>query len=282
MSTVTGRPSPLLRSAHEVRESERNRRERAELLHASRLAARTIMTNLMPLSQNLQGAIDRYREVSKRWDDRLALHQRSFAEYYREGSAALLYKLELSARPSNPGDPIGGELCSTERPFSALAVLRKKTLNPADTEVGDQQFVFVDVVELLEGKEHVTIPSLVRLYLIDHERSDGGQERLVWSFAKRLFEVAPRGIDWELFLPVSYRLPANFSPKVVECRTQVVQGIAEREAHFDGKFLDCFNPNEVIQGILATVDGNVVDTRITKCPQVGFKVVDVLLGPFEL
>ena len=241
-----------------------------------------IMPLLKPKSQALQRAIDGYLEAAKGWNDHMALHQRSFAEYYCEGNAALVYKLELSVPPSNPDDPFCSYVQCGNTVLSAFAVLHKQVLDPAGLNIGNQQFMLVDVIELVEGIQHVTVPSLVGLYIVNDQRSNSDEERLVWSSSKKLFEASPVGIDWEILLPFGrHRLPAYFAPHIVNCRSQVVQRVSEDQADFKWKTLCHLDPHKVIERVSVTIDTNSVETTFTERLQAHVKIMDVFLGPFE-
>jgi hypothetical protein len=238
---------------------------------------------LEPRPQTLQESVHRYLEAAKRWNDQMALHQRSFAEYYCEGSAALIYQLELAVFSSNPDGSFSTEIPFRDSVLSAFAVFHKHMLDFAHVKMGDKQLVLVKVVEPIEGIESVSVPSLIGLYLVKDQGANADEERLVWSSSEKLFKQSPVGIDWELFLPSGrYRLPANFSPRVVDGRSQVVQSVAKNQADVNGNSFDNFDFNEVIERVSITVNKNSVDATFTENLKVRVKVIDLLLGPFEL
>jgi hypothetical protein len=238
---------------------------------------------LDPRPQTLQESINGYLEAAKSWNDKMALHQRSFAEYYCEGSAALVYQLELAVLPSNPDSSLGPESLFRDSVFSAFAIFHKQMFDLAELEMGNQQLVFVKVVEPIEGVKSVSIPSLVRLYIVKDQGSNADQERLVWSSVEKLFKQSPLGIDWELLLPFGrYRIPSNFSPRVVDCCSQVVQSVAKDQADVDGDAFDDLDLNQVMKGVSAAINKNSINATFTETLKVRVKIVDLLLGPFEL
>lgn len=147
----------------------------------------------------------------------------------------------------------------------------------------DQDTVFVCVVEVTEGIEHI-IPSLIRFYFIDDQVDKTFADPLYLSVANHRFHTLPSLLDGKGNVGTGL-LPAQndqLKHHMIQCRAQVMDSIPDNQSDvirrvgntsdFEGK------PFEIV----IVLDRDTVEVRIDERIQHIVKVNDVLISAFEL
>jgi hypothetical protein len=228
-------------------------------------------------------AANKFRELVKRWDNRLTLEGKSLAEEYKNLSFSVVCDLAIS----DFGQSLNGASTTRNNPMPqpnrAFAVFNANARDKTDIPHWNQEPVLVKNVEFVQGPNG-RIPSTVRVYL--------GGDKVRYSDRGSLYLSAIDG---------SYKFIAGFSKREsseivvfsqspkhylvnreIERSFEVVNGIADDEAKTWRNHLSNFGFDLFISSNRVTVNTQDVDPSSSKNLDVGIQVCDVLLGPFNL
>jgi len=236
-------------------------------------------------SETLDRARDFLGNPRERWDDRLRLEGKSYVEQYRDGRMAIVLHLEILPVQTLQSDPAGG-IEENRRLLDCYSVLVLKAdiANSHKLDDWDEKLVFIRNVEFVKSPEG-RIPSLVGFYRIENEVVDSRSDLLLMQSAiNGCFKLLPRVANWKLGMAVNDSTASNdnFGIQNVQCASQVVQRIPD---YYGGSFY--IEPMSQIQAkpdplTSVFLDRNLVEVRLNKSFESRFKVVDVMIGPFNL
>ncbi|MGC2610794.1 MAG: hypothetical protein WA320_12015 [Candidatus Sulfotelmatobacter sp.] len=241
--------------------------------------------------ESINRARHAFRNFVERLNDRLTLVGNSYVEYYRKGRMALILRCELSFPTKFD---VKARFLSEDRPFVdkriAFIVLKAKVGKPHHIEYWEQQLMFVEDVQIVQGPNGA-IPSLVGLYdiqeEIDNQRDSGisGETLLFQSAINSTYQLLPLVANWKPCPMVGFSGRDGFKSLVVENiqgAFEIVQGIADDEStarHIESRFVD-LKSNAVAPSVFLDADG--VKIRLGESLQQLIQVTDVLHGPFNL
>ncbi|MEX0802031.1 MAG: hypothetical protein WD688_01730 [Candidatus Binatia bacterium] len=218
-------------------------------------------------------------ELRERWDNRLVLERCSLWEEYRRGRLSVACYLERRAGHDHSefaSGMHGG--AAIGQPISVL-IFRVDPRNGLDRDDGDEELVFVEVVELGDLPES-KIPSLVRLYHIENMRGELGRGFLYRSEIMRGYKVLP-------FFAYRERDPVVVFPdevrgNIVERGAQIVHDVANQERNFGWRRGERVELQEIAAGLRVLLNMNFAEVRLKKPLQDRFDSLDVVVGPLDL
>jgi len=231
----------------------------------------------------LHNARHELRQIMQRWDDRLTIENLSFAENYIEGRLSLIcdievgvsrYHIQFSSLPNNKVNEL--------KAITSL-VFGTCPNKSGDRGDGDQQLMFVHDVEVVKCAQGV-IPSLVRFYRIDDNVDDGTGRSLYFPAIDGFYKFVTRVPKVELRLPVGCVSSQgdDLVSHQVQGRAQVVNCIANNQGNFTGHLLSGLELQDIISTIRVSLDVKTIEVRLEKCQENALKLIDVLVGPFDL
>jgi len=231
----------------------------------------------------LHDARDELRQLMQRWDNKLTFENLSLVEKYGEGRCSVVLKLDVasgrcyyvqySARTDTK--------CAVYKPRTTdYRVHISKFSNRHDWY---QELVFVSNVESVESAKGI-IPSLVRLYGVKDEIYDVGTCDLYFSTINSSFKFLPRIFDWEMRPLGRYSASHghNIAGHDVQGGAQVMDGIADDERYFTRQRLGHFEFEDVASRIRLFIDAHSAEVGLDECAKYPVKLIDVLVGPFDL
>ena len=230
----------------------------------------------------LDGARDELRQLMQRWDNRLTLERLTFAERYREGRLAVALELEFAGHRQH----IYFTACVDSK--GAIGECRRSCTTVDVRQRGNadnrrQPEMFVTDIQAVQDEDGITIPSLVRLYDVEDQSNDIGASHLYLSAIKGGFQFLPVGTDWEL--DVFRAAPGafdEFDRHVVKHGAKVMEDVAKPQLDFIGYWLRHCERQDVNARIRIVLDRQTVRIRLQEFGELPIKLVDVLIGPFDL
>jgi hypothetical protein len=234
----------------------------------------------------LNDVANKLNEINKRWQNKLTLCGQSLVEKYREGRLTLVCDLEISSS-------VAGDIGSMDSPslnkhgesgkLIASIVLQTNSLQHSNVYHWKQEPVFIEDVQFVQSPEGV-IPSLVRFYDIHDEVSDCFGGLCYQSAFDGSFKFIPGFAEWKSRMGV---VPSEFEKNnivngKVESTFQIVKGISDDGNHVTWKGLSHLELQKALSRIRVFLDAKAVVVTCGEADKSGLKVVDVLLGPFNL
>ena len=264
-------------------------------------------------------AVHKLRELGQKWNDRLTLDNRWFSERYLKGEIeiglilgknggqdspylAAVLKNTQSSIGLQPNRSIDHELLCVAgqdaiQPDSHVAALKAGNVrsfeglngverlprrhNSAEREGSyKQETVLVEIVQLMEYPKH-TVPTLVRL---------DGLKEFYESRAELLFFGKVSGFVFGRSLADGKLSPLVRLPSVgfvclprqmIECASQIVECVPGNEGERDGCIASHFDPMDFVSRLRVTLDSESIRVLVPECPHSRFKILDVLVGPFD-
>jgi hypothetical protein len=233
-------------------------------------------------------ATDDMRELAERWQDCLTVERHTIAENYAEGRLSLICDLNILA----PDTRVDGDVRVDHCPLShsevfASAIFAVDRPNVRNVFLRDQEPVLVFNVESVQSPDRMAQTSLVRLYRLHDEVEDGFGSPL-----PLLFQSAINGIY--KFIPgradrkVSVRVPAsrgiefNVAHHEVESAPEIVDRIADSQKHAVWGDVIHADLKDAISSLGIVLDQNTVRVSLGELSRLQMKIVDVLVGPFDL
>jgi hypothetical protein len=230
----------------------------------------------------LHNARHELRQLMQRFDDSLTLENLSFVEDYIKGRLSLLCDLEIGLNRYH--------INLTALSYSKAKV---KTITPIifgvypdksnDIGNGDQQLMFVHDVKIVKSTQGF-IPSLVRLYRIDDKFYDGGVRSLYFSAVDGFYKFVSCVSKGELRLPVRCASSQgdNLTGHQVQGRMQVVDRISNNQGNLPRHIIGSFELKDILSILRVYLDVKTIEVRLEKCEENALKLIDVLIGPFDL
>jgi hypothetical protein len=223
---------------------------------------------------------DRMRVAGKRFR---YVHKASrvlILDSYLRGELALFFHVQ----PAFKLDDVRGNLKisggAVSRPSFAVLVNHANAVNMSSRKNGEKQPMFVSYVKNVNGPNSL-VPSIARLYRVDHQTEEIGAGSVYLSLHKRTFKLID-GLAHGKFRPITdesgKQLFDGLEPSIVEGAIKIVDGIAEHQSYFteSGRIAEIVNEN------FATSFRINLDSRMAsfvKRDDAIFDIEDVLIGP---
>ena len=257
---------------------------------------------LAPLAVRLKrvdDTINKLRQLSQRWDNRLVLEGFPLTKLYLDGRVAIALIVDVSggAGPdvSSPLDnsPIGGHNSTDgenrawrNRRRVLFLILSDANNNViGDNDRGDEHAVLLHSVKLVESNETRVAPSLVRFYDISNYQREIGRGSLYKSVTTGSYEVVPVATKREIGSFSDSRLAfKNLSGDEIKGCTEIVNDIPNDRGNNFRKALGS-NYRDMVafaSGSAILVGASGINVLLDKASEPRFKLVDVLVGPFDL
>lgn len=234
----------------------------------------------------IKNAANGLRKLAERWDNRLSFEWLSFPEKYLEGRLRIALEFEWAGVC---GKPHYVEYSAFSNAKSAVvhrsaAYCQVYVRKPRGPDGGDEQTVLVGDVEVVQPA-YIGVPSLaVGPYCIDDDVDDGRLEGLHFSalngaykflggFGKRKFCV----FSGDLF--VGNQQVADHQ---VERGSQAVDGITDDCGGLARGWCGDPHGEDVISRFRPILDIDGAKVAVDVGRELGVKLTDVLVGPFDL
>jgi hypothetical protein len=241
------------------------------------------------LSDGLQESLERLhnqQNVAKIHIQRLRyVHEASrlnILDSYMSGELSLLcdvrafYKVDYVGRSLKISSSESGE-------FFADFILYLNSINIPLREYGDQQSMFVSIVEIVNGPNGV-IPSLARLYVVNHEIEQtptSGVYVSLFQHTLKFFEGFANGKFSPIIDVSGNQLLNRLQPRIVEGASEVVDSISNHEGEIieNGDII-----KSMYQSLCTILRVNLNDSGISlmKRKDASFDVANVYIGPINL
>src|SRR5258706_4214653 len=162
--------------------------------------------------KRVNDTIDKLRQLSKRWDNRLVLEDFPLSKHYLDGRIAIALIVDVSkgAGAGRSAFLDNGSICGRDADNhenitgrDCRRILFLILSNPGNDVVrnryrGDKHPVLIHSVKLIDGVEAPVAPSLVRFYDISDYRREIGCGSLYKSIATGTYEVILRATKREI------------------------------------------------------------------------------------
>ena len=239
--------------------------------------------------ENLLNAIDsathEMREIAQRWQDRLTVDRHSIAENYANGRLSLICDLNILV----PESGVDRNLRVDQRPLGdsevfASAIFAVDRPNVRNVLLRYQEPVLVFDVECVKTPEGFSAPSLVRLYGIHDEVDDCFRGLLFQSAITGDYKIIPGVVDRELGVhgPNAQSRKLDIVHDEVEGAHKIVDHIPnDKQKTLRGSLIRA-DLKGAISGLSIILDQNTVRASVGELPRLSVKIVDVLVGPFDL
>jgi hypothetical protein len=250
--------------------------------------------------QNVDDAANEFGDLAKRWNNRLILEGFPLSKLYLDGRIAIALVVDIGPC-ANPGlpryldhGPVGRD--DTRKHKGGAGGANRRVifliLANSDSEIigfidcGDKHPMLVHSVKAVDGPEPVVPLSLVRFYDISNFQREIGRDSLYKSVLFAFYEGLPRILLREIssgrvIFPASDNDCAGY--KIKGC-SEIVNSVAYDRGdvlteHRMPSYEDCV---AFASGILVLVGASGIDVRLDQIVEPRFKLLDVLVGPFDL
>lgn len=241
-------------------------------------------------SKRLHDALDFARELAKRSNDVLSLENVHFAKRYREQKL----KIHVHLSRGHDGSP---QFCAVvygiQRSESLDVNLTRETVRPMrggfgpepngiDSIVGgDEEPVLVYVVDQVEKAQKI-VPTFVRFDLLEKAH----KSLTLGLFCSSKFGIQKVGgrVDPESFaIDKRAELRAvDLSPEKVEGGAKIVNGISSDTSPSGREFPGDAGKHHQLPRLRIVLSDDGIWVGLSKGFDLGFEIVDVLYGPFDL
>ncbi len=258
-------------------------------LELDRAAQAVDSLGLLGGDENALDAIDRatneMREIAERWQDRLTVERHSIAENYADGRVSLICDLNILAPDTRVDRDAGMDHC----PFGhseifATAIFAVDRPDMSNVFLRDQEPMLVFNVESVQTPQGFAYCSLVRLYRIHDEVDDCFGGLLFQSTIDGNYKVIPGRANRKMSVrvPRSSSLEFNVAHYEVKRASEVMNGVSNNEEDSFWNGFICADLEEAISSLRIVLDRDTVRASLGKLPRLSVKIVDVLIGPFDL
>jgi hypothetical protein len=233
----------------------------------------------------IDSAADEMREIAERWQNCLTVERHSIAENYAEGRLSLICDLNILVPDARTDRNVGVNHCPlNDGEVFASAIFAADRPNVRNVFFSDQEPVLVFNVESVKSPEGLSYSSLVRLYSVHDEVEDCFGGLLFQSTVDGSYKFIPGRANRE----VSVRIPGsgciefNVAHCKIESTSEIVDCIPNSEKHSVWGNLIHADLKDAISSLRIILDQNAIWVSIRELPRLQIKVVDVLVGPFDL
>jgi hypothetical protein len=231
---------------------------------------------------SIHDAADQFRELNERWNNRFTLQGQSLVEKYREGRMSVVCDFEFSrtAKWSRGAISCNGDIA--DNPVVSL-VFCAKTEDRSYLYDWKQKPVFVEDVDIMQGPQGV-IPSSVRFYDIHDEVKDVFGGLLYQSAIDASYKFIPRFKEWKYSVIVvpSKSSKVDFVNSKVQSALEVVRGISNDKSNVSWQGFSYIELDAIVSGLKILIGAKRVKITSSKSQDFRVKIIDVLLGPFNL
>lgn len=239
------------------------------------------MDDLEIAREDSQSATNSYLAFAEHWHDVHTLLRNLRSEDYRCGRLALIYHLHLSVSPAM--DYVS-EASEAGIESFAVAIFTANTFNPSDLKLRNKKPVLVANIELMDEVNCLSIPSLVRLYLVKKCPTHVSDGSLFYSVTDKLFKMHSGWEDRKVICPpiLSRRVSVGqLEPSVVKSSSEIMNRVPHDKGKIVGNGFRREYLERFISGFRIALHGDFVNTALTELPNAKVEIVDVLFGSFE-
>ncbi|MCF6113883.1 hypothetical protein [Mesorhizobium muleiense] len=230
-------------------------------------------------SEKLDRFVRGLSHIQKRWENALSAKQIMLWKGYLDGDFSVMLIFDIVSEVGKSTRPDERCIGYLERRPARSNGRVGDLVNPY---CGDDQIVFVDLVELGDGPQNVVASSLpVRLHLIKNERLNFWEGHRYWRLIDGVFDVFPRFVEGERAETLPARCAPKCHPDMIERRAQIVDCIADDEGDIQTNFAK-IGKIKVRTTIRLFGNGDSVGFITPDLIFGRFKLVDVAIGPFDL
>jgi hypothetical protein len=221
-----------------------------------------------------------FRHLNQRVHDREAFKRLPLVEQYARGGLAVICYLQGRGGLDTLNNALSGHSKTAIAHTVTIALIyRVNVINFGDEKNGNEQSVFVDVTEFLNGPNR-RLPGIVRAYLVKDDRCQLGHGLLYNSIGLGSFYVVPF-FAGRVIQPFGL-IVEKFSKDVIKRRTETVDRIADDERRFGWESLNNSEAKDILSGIALSFAEQLPKVRLEEHIQGRFKLLDVAIGPFNL
>jgi hypothetical protein len=227
-------------------------------------------------------AADKLGKLKESWDNRLTLRGQSFHEQYIRGRMAVILNVDFSdAVPVNRRFPCTRNE-STKYPVASIVFNVNGNHGRQFVDL-NQLDVLVRNVQIVQGPEGV-IPSRVRLYGVFKESDDLFRGMLYFSLCDAVFKSLLVRVDrkFEVLEPSLSFHKHGIADCEIKSTVQIVEGISQDRVDIGWKGFSNLELQHMLSGFRILADSQAVVVRCEKSMKAVPKLMDVLLGPFNL
>lgn len=235
--------------------------------------------------QLLDNSRNKLRELSARWDNRLAIEGQSLAKLYIEGRISLVCYLDVSiARDAMGSNPIPHQSPVSEFHFAAIVKPNANTGDVAEIGGIKQSPMLVFDVEVVQMDKGLSIPSTVWLDVHKQTVENVPGNLLFQSALNRRYKFIPAFIDGEFSVlsVLSAFRPLNVTDSQIQRAAQIVNNITEDHADRIQSFVMLANLKKIAGAIRVMLYERDVKVSIAESADFFVHLRDVLFGPFDL
>ena len=244
--------------------------------------------NQISESLRLQEALERLNDAKNRsriFDQRIRYaHEASrllIIDAYVSGELSILCEIQALCKIDDIRRPLKSADSPSRCGFAQL-ILHLNSLNMPLCENWKEQPMFVSVVETVHGPDGV-IPSLARLYLVNHEIEESRTGSVYVSLSKLTLYFFDGFVDGELgaATDVGGHQPLNcLQPRVIESASQIVNSIANQKSQVikSGVLQNMFQSLCVELRVILDMNS----CTVLKTGNSPFDIANVYIGPVYL
>lgn len=236
-----------------------------------------------PVTDQKNRFLNGFRSLAKRWENRLIFDELFFCEGYikRRFGIAVEFRIPLKTRHAQTTAMATYLHPPAEHPRPGVAydheVPRLGNLNS-----GNDDIVFVEIIELANGPEVVTLPAFRRCYVIKNNTLDFWEVGLYWSAFDGIHKVIPNFICREREFGLGFSTGAcKHVPGVVKGAAKIVDGITQQEK-YSGRQRIHMQDQISLPRLFIRLEEQEVIALPLEALEGGVQIIDVLLGPFDL
>lgn len=226
-------------------------------------------------------AVRYFAELMERWDNRLTFKGLPTAKDYADGRYAIALYFKVSSAGDEAEVLPGGERDTADIDDVLILVLHHEVGNLCGRDHRNNQLMFVDNVELVEGPDGL-LPSFVWLYRVKDKVDQEGHELLYFSLLKHISKAIPGLVKREItcgFRPTM--CDDDFAHHEIESGSHVVDSISENERNIFREWTG-FDCGCLISGLRVRLSDQTMTIGLDKGLEPFFKLDDVAIGPFNL
>lgn len=208
---------------------------------------------------------------------------RPHRDNYGCGALALIYHLHIAVSSARGRGVAVSEVPCSDLKLNAIAIFAADSFDHSDLSLRDEELVFVGNVEVMDEVKGVPIPSLVRLYLVEHFPAHCEEGFMFFSLVEERFQILSGWSKGKLNSAFLGGISGcQFKPSVIESGREIMYCVPQDERKLIRDAHVCRDDlQELVSGIRIALDGNLVSATIAEPMHLKAEIVDVLFGPFE-
>ena len=245
------------------------------------------------LLELINDAGDGLRNLMERWENRLTFESvRSLTEEYRKGRLSLICyaerPLERRLEQVIINDISAGthQVCLPLEPLVIGLVYQAYIPHLSDRQNGRQEFVLISNIQPVQSIDGV-IPSFVRLYPVKDEVHNvhpyAEDRRLFFSCIDLSYQFVPFFEDGKP--ECSIGLPSRFLNSLIsqsiKSRSKIVYSITNDQGQFSRGTM-YYQFTDIVTSLRIFIDRKAVKVSLDESIKKSLKLLDVLVGPFDL